>query len=161
MLLSSPPILGTPPGSEKPQVNEAVGTGRCLVQVPLLGEKSFVDTVLGLVICFSAVKCFRELAMPLKIAVLAKQVFAQRCLRPPFQVDSEQASDYAANIPPVVNGFDENAVEAALQIKDAQEATITLFYRHSLPLDVMKKTPVNGCRRANFAPRRRFSEHHR
>ena len=45
-----------------------------------------------------------------------------------------------ANIPPVVNGFDENAVEAALQIKDAQEATVTVISTGTeFALDVMKK----------------------
>ena len=45
-----------------------------------------------------------------------------------------------ANIPPVVNGFDENAVEAALRIKDEQEATVTVISTGSeFALDVMKK----------------------
>ena len=45
-----------------------------------------------------------------------------------------------ANIPPVVNGFDENAVEAALQIKDEQGANITVISSGTtFALDVMKK----------------------
>jgi len=45
-----------------------------------------------------------------------------------------------SNIPPVINGFDENAVEAALRIKDTQEAIITvLSMGQSFALDVMKK----------------------
>ena len=45
-----------------------------------------------------------------------------------------------SNIPPVVNGFDENAVEAALQIKQAQGATITVISMGRIfSMDVMKK----------------------
>ncbi len=49
------------------------------------------------------------------------------------------------SIPPVVNGFDENAVEAALRIKDAQEATVTVISTgSSFVLDVIKKTLSMG-----------------
>ena len=65
--------------------------------------------------------------MPLKIAVLAKQVLDPEMPMAAFRID-ENAKRVVppANIPPVVNGFDENAVEAALRIKDAQESN-----RHS------------------------------
>ena len=58
-----------------------------------------------------------------------------------FKVDRESKSVVTPpNIPPVVNGFDENAVEAALQIRDSQEVTITvLSMGKSFSLDVMKK----------------------
>ncbi len=79
--------------------------------------------------------------MPLKIAVLAKQVIDPEMPMAAFRVDSEAKIVVTPpNIPPVVNGFDENAVEAALQIKDSQEATITVISSGtSFALDVMKK----------------------
>ena len=79
--------------------------------------------------------------MPLKIAVLAKQVIDPEMPMAAFRVDSEAKKVVTPpNIPPVVNGFDENAVEAALQIKDSQEATITVISSGtSFALDVMKK----------------------
>ena len=79
--------------------------------------------------------------MPLRIAVLAKQVLDPEMPMAAFRID-ENAKRVVppANIPPVVNGFDENAVEAALQIKDAQEATVTVISTGSrFALDVMKK----------------------
>ena len=79
--------------------------------------------------------------MPVKIAVLAKQVIDPEMPAAAFRIDAD-AKQVAtpANIPPVVNGFDENAVEAALRIKDAQEASITVIsVGTSFALDVMKK----------------------
>ncbi len=79
--------------------------------------------------------------MALKIAVLAKQVLDPEMPMAAFRID-ENAKRVVppANIPPVVNGFDENAVEAALQIKDAQEATVTVISTGTeFALDVMKK----------------------
>ena len=79
--------------------------------------------------------------MPVNIAVLAKQVIDPEMPLAAFRIDDEaKAVVPPANIPPVVNGFDENAVEAALQIKDSQEATVTvLSMGTSFALDVMKK----------------------
>ena len=79
--------------------------------------------------------------MPLKIAVLAKQVMDPEMPMAAFRLDPEAKKVVTPpNIPPVVNGFDENAVEAALQIRDAQEATITVISSGaSFALDVMKK----------------------
>ena len=66
--------------------------------------------------------------MALKIAVLAKQVIDPEMPMAAFRLDSEVKKVVTPpNIPPVVNGFDENAVEAALRLKDAQEATITVI----------------------------------
>ena len=79
--------------------------------------------------------------MALKIAVLAKQVLDPEMPMAAFRID-ENANRVVppANIPPVVNGFDENAVEAALRIKDAQEATVTVISTGTeFALDVMKK----------------------
>jgi electron transfer flavoprotein beta subunit len=79
--------------------------------------------------------------MPIKIGVLAKQVIDPEMPMAAFQIDATAKRVVTpANIPPVVNGFDENAVEAALQIKDGQEATITaISVGTSFALDVMKK----------------------
>ncbi len=79
--------------------------------------------------------------MPLQIVVTAKQVIDPEMPLSAFKVDrvAKQVSP-PPNIPPVVNGFDENAVEAALRIKETQEATITvLSMGGSFSLDVMKK----------------------
>ena len=79
--------------------------------------------------------------MPLKIVVLAKQVIDPDMPASAFRVDREARQVVTpSNIPPVVNGFDENAVEAALRIKDAQGASITVISMgRSYSLDVMKK----------------------
>ena len=79
--------------------------------------------------------------MPVSIAVLAKQVIDPEMPMAAFRIDSAaKAVVTPPNIPPVVNGFDENAVEAALQIKDSQEASITVISMGtSFALDVMKK----------------------
>jgi electron transfer flavoprotein beta subunit len=58
-----------------------------------------------------------------------------------FRVDREtnRVAD-APGIPPVINGFDENAVEAALRIRDAVGATITvLSVGGGFMMDIMKK----------------------
>jgi len=83
-----------------------------------------------------------EASVPVKIAVLAKQVIDPEMPMAAFRVDSATKRVVTPpNIPPVVNGFDENAVEAALQIKDAQPGTtITVVSAGtSFALDVMKK----------------------
>ena len=79
--------------------------------------------------------------MPVSIAVLAKQVIDPEMPMAAFRIDADaKAVVPPSNIPPVVNGFDENAVEAALQIKDSQEATVTVISTGtSFALDVMKK----------------------
>ena len=84
--------------------------------------------------------------MPVTIAVLAKQVIDPEMPMAAFRIDAEAKQVVTpANIPPVVNGFDENAVEAALQIKDAQEAAITVISAGtSFALEVMKKPLAMG-----------------
>ena len=79
--------------------------------------------------------------MPVKIGVLAKQVIDPEMPTAAFQIDPATKQVVPpANIPPVVNGFDENAVEAALQIKDTQETSITVISAGtSFALEVMKK----------------------
>lgn len=79
--------------------------------------------------------------MAIKIGVLAKQVLDPEMPMAAFRIDGDAKRVVPPpNIPPVVNGFDENAVEAALQIKDAQEASVTVISSGtSFALDVMKK----------------------
>ena len=79
--------------------------------------------------------------MAIKIGVLAKQVLDPEMPMAAFRIDGDAKKVVPPpNIPPVVNGFDENAVEAAVQIKDAQEATITVISSGtSFAMDVMKK----------------------
>ena len=84
--------------------------------------------------------------MPLEIVVLAKQVIDPEMPRSAFQIDRQARQAVTpANIPPVVNGFDENAMEAALRIKDAQGARITVISMGSaFTMDVIKKTLSMG-----------------
>ena len=79
--------------------------------------------------------------MPLNIVVCAKQVVDPETPASAFRIDPESKRVLpAAGIPPVVNGFDENAVEAALQIKEAVGADITVVSVGSgFVMDVMKK----------------------
>lgn len=79
--------------------------------------------------------------MALKIVVLAKQVMDPEMPMSAFNVDRDARRVVTPpNIPPIVNGFDENAVEAALRIKDSQEAAITVISMgNSFALEVMKK----------------------
>ena len=79
--------------------------------------------------------------MAIKIGVLAKQVIDPEMPMAAFKIDDGAKKVVPPpNIPPVVNGFDENAVEAALLIKDAQEATVTVISTGTeFALDVMKK----------------------
>ena len=79
--------------------------------------------------------------MSLDIVVLAKQVIDPDMPLSAFRVDRENRQVVTpSNMPPVVNGFDENAVEAALRLKDAHGATITVISMgKSFSMDVMKK----------------------
>ena len=79
--------------------------------------------------------------MSLKIFVLAKQVIDPEMPRSAFQVDRDNRRVVTPpTLPPVVNGFDENAVEASLRIKDSTPAEITVISMgQSFALDVMKK----------------------
>jgi electron transfer flavoprotein beta subunit len=79
--------------------------------------------------------------MPLNIIVCAKQVIDPETPASAFRIDPEAKRVLPApGIPPVVNGFDENAVEAALRIRDSGEATITVIsLGNNFAMDVMKK----------------------
>ena len=79
--------------------------------------------------------------MPINIVVCAKQVVDPETPASAFRIDPDTKSVVpAAGIPPVVNGFDENAVEAALQLKEAGGANITVVsVGNGFVMDVMKK----------------------
>ena len=79
--------------------------------------------------------------MAVDMIVCVKQVMDPETPASAFQIDPDiNRVREAPGIPPVVNGFDENAVEAALKIKDAQGGTITILsVGANFVMDVMKK----------------------
>jgi len=85
--------------------------------------------------------------MPVKMIVCVKQVVDPETPASAFQIDAEMKRIVPAlGIPPVINGFDENAVEAALRLKDALGGTITvLSVGDQFVMDVMKKPLSMGC----------------
>ena len=79
--------------------------------------------------------------MALNIIVCVKQVIDPEIPLSAFQINTGAKRVVPPpRIPPVINGFDEQAVEAALRIKDAGEATVTvLSVGNEFNLEVMKK----------------------
>ena len=79
--------------------------------------------------------------MALNIIVCVKQVIDPEIPLSAFQIDlGAKRVVPPPRIPPVINGFDEQAVEAALRIKDAGEAKVTvLSVGNDFNLEVMKK----------------------
>ena len=79
-----------------------------------------------------------------KIVVCAKQVVDPETPRSAFRIDPDlKRAIPAPGVPPVVNGFDENATEAALRISDDTGADVTvLSVGDSFARDVIKK-PVS------------------
>ena len=83
--------------------------------------------------------------MALHIVVTAKQVLDPETPLSAFRIEGNRVAA-ASNVPPVVNGFDEQAVEAALRIKEAVAGTrvTVLSYGTSFALDVIKKPLAMG-----------------
>ena len=80
--------------------------------------------------------------MAFNIIVCAKQVMDPETPASAFNVDENARRVVPAQgIPPVVNGFDENAVEAALKIKESMGDTIVTVISTGTEfvMDVMKK----------------------
>ena len=79
--------------------------------------------------------------MAINIVVCVKQVMDPETPSSAFRVDSETRRVVPApGIPPVVNGFDENAVEAALRVREAEGGSITVIsLGGEFVMDVMKK----------------------
>ncbi|PKB66575.1 MAG: hypothetical protein BZY82_05365 [SAR202 cluster bacterium Io17-Chloro-G3] len=85
--------------------------------------------------------------MGLHIIALAKQVMDPETPTSGYRVDRELRQVVpTAQIPPVINGFDENSLEAALRIKDAgEEVKVTVLSAGpSFTMDVMKKALSMG-----------------
>ena len=97
--------------------------------------------------------------MSLNIVVTAKQVIDPEMPLSAFSIDAETKRVVTpATFPPVINGFDEYAVEAALRIKDRQEANITvLSIGEQFDLNIMRKCLAMGadtlilCQDATFS----------
>lgn len=88
----------------------------------------------------------------MRIAVCAKQVPDPDIPQSQFNVDAESLSVVPpAGVPPVVNGFDLNAAEAAIQLAESEPSTeseITVISAgHGFALDVMKKPLAMGAHR--------------
>jgi electron transfer flavoprotein alpha/beta subunit len=84
--------------------------------------------------------------MPVNVIVCVKQVVDPETPTSAFRIDSEGKRVVPAQgIPPVLNGFDENAVEAAIRIKESVGGTITvLSLGNSFAMDVIKKPLAMG-----------------
>jgi electron transfer flavoprotein beta subunit len=84
--------------------------------------------------------------MPLQIIVTAKQVIDPEIPKSAFKIEAtSKRVVIPSSFPPVVNGFDEHAVEAALRIKDTQEAKVTVLAAgKSFSIDIMRKLLAMG-----------------
>jgi electron transfer flavoprotein beta subunit len=84
--------------------------------------------------------------MALQIIVTAKQVIDPEVPKSAFKIDAtNRRVVIPLSFPPVVNGFDEHAVEAALRIKDAQEAKVTVLAAgKTFSIDIMRKLLAMG-----------------
>ena len=84
--------------------------------------------------------------MPLDIIVTAKQVLDPETPASALRINQEtHRMEAPANIPPVVNGFDENAVEAAIQLREKADGKVTvLSVGTQFAMDVIKKTLSMG-----------------
>jgi electron transfer flavoprotein beta subunit len=84
--------------------------------------------------------------MPLQIIVTAKQVIDPEIPKSALKIDAvSKRVSVPASFPPVVNGFDEHAVEAALRIKDTQDAKVTVVaVGKTFSIDVMRKLLAMG-----------------
>jgi electron transfer flavoprotein beta subunit len=97
--------------------------------------------------------------MSLHIIVTAKQVIDPEMPVLAFRIDAAARQvTTPSTFPPVVNGFDEYAMEAALRLKDVQEAQITAVAVGSqFDLNIMRKLLAMGadslilCQDAAFA----------
>ncbi len=84
----------------------------------------------------------------MRIAVCAKQVPDPDIPPSQFKLNAERSAvEPPNNVSPVVNGFDLNAIEAAVRVKEAasDDVEITIVsVGHSFALDVMKKALATG-----------------
>jgi electron transfer flavoprotein beta subunit len=98
--------------------------------------------------------------MPVDVIVCVKQVMDPETPASAFQIDpGTKRVREAPGVPPVVNGFDENAVEAALRIKDESGGTVTILSVGSrFVMDVMKKPLSMGADRLVLAQEDAFAD---
>ena len=84
--------------------------------------------------------------MPVNILVTAKQVIDPETPASALQINNQvKRMETPGNVPPVVNGFDENAVEAAIRVKEAVGGTITILSAGTgFVMDIIKKTLSMG-----------------
>ena len=84
--------------------------------------------------------------MSLRIIVCIKQVLDPEAPSSTFRVDSETKRVIPPKgVPPVLNPFDENALEAALRIKDTQGAQITVISMgRNLAKPIVRKSLAAG-----------------
>ena len=85
--------------------------------------------------------------MPINVVVIVKQVIDPETQVSALKLDPENGtvSSYG-NAPQVVNGFDEQAVEAALRLKDQHGAYVTaISVGGAFAMDVIKKPLSMGC----------------
>ena len=81
----------------------------------------------------------------MNIIVCVKQVIDPEAPPASFKVDSASNKMVPPQgVSPVISPFDENAVEAALRIKDAQDAKITVKPGHQLATGCDKETAIYG-----------------
>jgi len=82
-----------------------------------------------------------------EILVCIKQVQDPDIPPRDFKVDEEKLAVIPpANVPPVINGFDENAIEAAIQLKEAHGGKVTvLTVGTDKARDALKKCLAMGC----------------
>lgn len=79
------------------------------------------------------------------IIVLMKQVLDPEAPTSAYEVDSEGKRVILRGVPPVISPFDENALEAALRIKDAHQSKITgISVGRNLSKAVLRKSLAAG-----------------
>jgi len=81
----------------------------------------------------------------LNIIVCIKDVLDPEAPASAFEIDSEAKRVKVRGVPPVLNPFDENALEAALRIKDIHESKITVISMgRTLSKPVLRKALAAG-----------------
>ena len=81
----------------------------------------------------------------MNIVVCVKQVPDPEAPSSVYQVDPDGRHIICRGAPPVISTYDENALEAALKIKDSQECRVTaLSLGHKLSKAVLRKTLAAG-----------------
>ncbi len=92
-------------------------------------------------VCQTILASGKDLGELMRIIVFVKQVMDPETPQASFKIDEAAIKVVPVpGIPPVVNGFDEQATEAALQLKEQHDATVTVISMgKGLVMDVIKK----------------------